>query len=202
MLNEVVSYIEQCLRSHLNPRCKPVFVSFRPSRPPPQFYLLVSVSPTDVFLSPPFFPPSFPLISPLFRTFYLLYRLGRGPSVLLRGSFPIVEPARHYVAAAPPSHLLHRRVSTAQRLLHRGQHRAPTAILFGHDNTLLRKLIILVVGVFRVIFGSTTHFMITFTAVISCARARPRAAPRMSYIELYPAICSELRRKDYFASVR
>lgn len=99
MLNEVVSYIEQCLRSHLNPRCKPVFVSFRPSRPPPQFYLLVSVSPTDVFLSSLFFPPSFPLISPLFRTFYLLYRLGRGPSVLLRGSFPIVEPARHYVAA-------------------------------------------------------------------------------------------------------
>lgn len=201
MLNEVVSYIEQCLRSHLNPRCKPVFVSFRPSRPPPQFYLLVSVSPTDVFLSPLFFPPSFPLISPLFRTFYLLYRLGRGPSVLLRGSFPIVEPARHYVAAPPPLRTsCIAGVSTAQRLLHRGQHRAPTAILFGHDNTLLRKLIILVVGVFRVIFGSTTHFMITFTAVISCAPAR--AAPRMSYIELYPAICSELRREDYFASVR
>lgn len=64
MLNEVVSYIEQCLRSHLNPRCKPVFVSFRPSRPPPQFYLLVSVSPTDVFLSPPFFPPFFPSYFP------------------------------------------------------------------------------------------------------------------------------------------
>lgn len=69
-----------------------------------------------------------------------------------------------------------------------GQHRAPTAILFGHDNTLLRKLIILVVGVFRVIFGSTTHFMITFTAVISCARARARGAAN----ELYRTLSSNL----------
>lgn len=90
------------VRSHLNPHYKPVFVSFRPSQPPPRFYLLVSVSPTDVSLFPILslllsLPLPFP--SSLFRAFYLLYRLRRGPSVLLCDSFPIVEPARHYIAA-------------------------------------------------------------------------------------------------------
>lgn len=133
------------VRSHLNPRYKPVFVSFRPSQPPPRFHPLLFVSPTDG-LSP------FLFLSFLFRAFYLLlYRLRRGPSVLLCGFFlerAIVELAHHYIAAPfcslPFAPLTSLCLDCAASVLHR-EH-SNCAILFGHDNTLLRKLIILVVG--------------------------------------------------------
>lgn len=71
-------------------------------------------------------------------------------------------------------------------------------LLFGHNNTLLCKLIILVVGVFRVIFGATTHFIITFTAVISRARSVANELDRT----LSSNLLAECAAKIIFASVR
>lgn len=82
------------------------------------------------------------------------------------------------------------------------QHPAPTVIVFGHDNTLPRKLIILRrVGIFRVIFSSTRHISY-INNIYHCYFSRSRGAARVSYTEVYPAICSKLRREDYFASAR
>lgn len=188
------------VRSHLNPCYKPVFVFFRLSHPLDSICSFLFLRQMSLFFP---FSLSSLFLSSLFRAFYVFYyRLRRGPSVLPCDSFPIVEPARHYIAASPPPFSLSSPlrtsriscVSTAQPLLHREHYCAPTEILFGHDNMLLRKLIILVVGVFRVIFGSTTHFIITFTAVISCARCAANELHRTLSSNLLEAAPQKLFR--------
>lgn len=148
MLNEVVSYIEQCLETFiLNPPYKPASVS----------PFVLAGHPLDFTSS---FLPFFPRIPP---------RLASSPSRSLCSfsSFPIVELPRHYIATfpSPSSPPLGTSLSSPVSRLRsycapsKEQHRASTAIFFGHHNTLLRKLIILIVGIPRVIFGSTTHFI-------------------------------------------
>ena len=70
-------------------------------------------------------------------------------------------------------------------------------LLFEHDNPLLCKLIILVVGIFCMIFGATTHFIITFTAVISRARGAENELDRTLASNLLVE-CAKI----IFASVR
>lgn len=164
------------VRSHLNPCYKPVFVFFRLSHPLDSICSFLFLRQMSLFfpfsLSPSL---SFPLLS-------FAHSMSSIVSVAIPLFFhvtPFLSSNQLAITSQPPppfslsSPLRTSRiscVSTAQPLLHREQYCAPTVNLFGHDNMLLRNLIILVVGVFRVIFGSTTHFIITFTAVISCAR--------------------------------
>lgn len=102
------------VRSHLNPRYKPVFVSFRPSQPPIRFYPLVSVSPTDVFLSPFFFPCRF------FSFLSFMYSIAFVAVPLFFYMAPFLSSNKLAITSQPlfailfPSHLLHHCVSTAQ----------------------------------------------------------------------------------------
>jgi len=150
-------------RSHLNPQYKPA-VRF------------LSLSPATPSVSPPFLSPSdkcLPFTSSLLPAVYISVCVSpRSTSAIIPVAVPLFFStwppslsSSHYIAARlpPPSPasptgpsvppVVSRCASTEY------QHRAPTAILLGHDNMSLHKLIILVAGVPRVILGSTTQFI-------------------------------------------
>lgn len=161
------------VRSHLNPRYKPASVSFRSGHPLSILFarfLTVSVfllSPVSLSLFlffslfpslstrilPPPPPPSVSVAVPLFSYGWLLsYR--RATSPLHRRFLPLPLFLSFSPLSAAP--LLSRRLRNLR--YDREQHRAPTAIFFRvHDNALRKLIILVVVGVLRAIFGSTTH---------------------------------------------
>lgn len=151
------------VHSHLNPRYKPASVSFPSERlATPSLAILSARSSLflivkdrtsfflSFFLSLPLF--ASPLVSvavPLF--FYVAPFLSSSYlAIILQSSLSPSFPLSHRCVTTAPASVHHRKSNISP---------TPTAIFFGHDNTFLRKLIILIVGILRVIFGSTTHFI-------------------------------------------